>query len=145
MDFRGNTRYVIADPALRDFVTDLYQFHEVENEFMNVKWQYSTGPTLSEEQSRKVWYSDETKSEKFFNVRELQRHQFKQALKNNKRLLSLQNELEANLQKFENNRNHYMNYMKKTHLTVINKYPFLRELISIVSPLLFQSIKNSPD
>ena len=72
MDFRGRTRYIIADPALTDFVTEFYQFYELENEFLNIKWQYSGGPTFNEVQSRRVLYSDETKSEKFFNVRELQ-------------------------------------------------------------------------
>ena len=82
MDFRGKTRYVIADPELTNFVTQLYSFCELENEFLNSKWQYLGGPTFNEEQSRRFLYSDESKSKKFFNIRELQRHQFKQAIKN---------------------------------------------------------------
>ena len=80
----------------------LYQFCEVVNESLNLKWQYSSDPTFNEKQGRKVWYSDETKSKKFFDVRELQRHQFRQAIKGrNKQHLKLQRELNENLQKFE--------------------------------------------
>jgi hypothetical protein len=138
MEFRGKTRYVIADPALRDFVTDLYQFSEVENEFMNLKWQYSSHPTFDEEQSRRIWYSDESKSKKFFDVRELQRNQFRQAIKENKQLLKLPSELKENLQKFEDYRLNYISYMRKIHHTTITKYPFLHELIQLASPLLFK-------
>jgi DNA-binding PadR family transcriptional regulator len=44
MDFRGKTRYVIADPELTNFITELYSFCEQENEFLNSKWQYLDGP-----------------------------------------------------------------------------------------------------
>jgi len=40
MDFRGKTRYVIADPVLTNFVTELYLFCELEDEFLHSKWQY---------------------------------------------------------------------------------------------------------
>ena len=58
MDFRSKTRYVIADPALTDFVTEFSRYCELENEFLNFKWQYLTHPTFNEEQSRRVYYSD---------------------------------------------------------------------------------------
>jgi hypothetical protein len=56
MDFRGKTRYVIADPALTDFVTEFNRYCELENEFLNFKWQYLTHPTSNEEQSRRVLF-----------------------------------------------------------------------------------------
>ena len=104
MDFRGKTRYVIADPVLTNFVTELYLFCELEDEFLHSKWQYLGGPTFNEEHSRRVLYSDETKAEKFFNNRELQRHQFKQAMKNknnNHQILKLRIDLNKKLQEFE--------------------------------------------
>ena len=53
MDFRGKTRYIIADPALTNFVIEFYWLYELENEFLDSKWQYLRGPTFNEEQSRR--------------------------------------------------------------------------------------------
>jgi hypothetical protein len=142
MDFRGKTRYVIADPALTDFVTEFSRYCELENEFLNFKWQYLTGPTSNEEQSRRVFYSDEAKSAKFFNVRELQRHQFKQAVKkkNKEENLNLQTGLKECSHEFEKIRLEYLNYIYEYYRGVINKYPFLREIIQIISPLFLEVI-----
>lgn len=141
MDFRGKTRYVIADPELTDFVTELYSLCELENEYLDSIWQYLRGPTFNEEQSRRFLYSDESKSKKFFNVRELQRHQFKQAMKNkeniNHQILKL---LDEKLQEFEKLRAHYIDLLKKKHFSTIDKYPFLREILPIISPPLSEVI-----
>jgi hypothetical protein len=110
MDFRGKTRYVIADPELTNFVTELYSFCEQENEFLNYKWQYLDGPTFNEKQSRKFLYSDETKVEKFSTNRELQRHEIKQAMKNknnNHQILKLRIKLDEKLQESEKLRTQY--------------------------------------
>jgi hypothetical protein len=145
MDFRGKTRYVIADPALTDFVTEFNRYCELENEFLNFKWQYLTHPTSNEEQSRRVFYSDEAKSAKFFNVRELQRHQFKQAVKkkNNEEILKLQTKLEAYPHKFEKMRLEYLNRLNEKYRGIINEYHFLSEIIQIISPLLYFIHYNS--
>ena len=145
MDFRGKTRYVIADPELTNFITELYSFCEQENEFLNSKWQYLSGPTFKEEHSRKVLYSDETKTEKFFNKRELQRYQFKQAMKNkdnNDQILKLRTELDKKLQKFEKLRTLYTDYLKKKFHSTIDEYPFLCEIIQIISPSLSEIIPS---
>jgi hypothetical protein len=140
MDFRGKTRYVIADPKLTDFVTDLYQFSDVENEFLSVKWQYSCGPTLDERLSRKALYSDEKKSEKFFDVRELQRYQFRQSIRERKdsqgELDRHLQEFDRHLQEFEKQRLKFFKYIKEKHHTTVKRYPFLHEIIGVVSPLL---------
>jgi DNA-binding HxlR family transcriptional regulator len=145
MDFRGKTRYVIADPALTDFVTEFNRYCELENEFLNFKWQYLTHPTSNEEQSRRVFYSDESQSAKFFNVRELQRHQFKQAVKkkNNGEILKLQTKLEEYPHKFEKIRLEYLNHLNEKYRGIINKYHFLPEIIQIISPLLHFIHRNS--
>jgi hypothetical protein len=141
MDFRGKTRYVIAGPALTDFVTEFSRYCELENEFLNFKWQYLTGPTSNEEQSRRVFYSDEAKAAKFFNVRELQRHQFKQAVKKkNNEILKLQTKLEGYPHKFEKIRLEYLNHLNEKYRRIINKYHFLREIIQIISPSLSEII-----
>jgi len=146
VDFRGKTRYVLSDPALIEFLNEFYSFSELENEFLNVKWQYEGGPTFNERQSRRVFYSDETKSDKFFNVRELQRHQFRQALKEKKnkgeQILKLQTELSGHLREFEKGRDLYVNYTVKKNLEIFKKYPFLRDLIYIVSPILSEAISS---
>jgi hypothetical protein len=54
MIFRGKTRYVIADLALNDLMSDLHSFREVVSEFLNLKWQHSI-PSYQELQSRKVF------------------------------------------------------------------------------------------
>ncbi|MGB6674821.1 MAG: hypothetical protein WBE34_20530, partial [Candidatus Nitrosopolaris sp.] len=142
MDFRGETRYVIADLALTDFVTDLYQFCEVENEFLNFKWQYPSEPTFNEIQNRKIMYSDEMKSEKFFNVRELQRYQFKQSIRQRKdsngEALKIQGELDRLLQEFEKQRLEFLKCIKEKHHTTVKRYPFLDELIGVINPLLLE-------
>jgi hypothetical protein len=146
MDFRGKTRYVIADPALTNFVNELYLFCELENEFLNSKWQYLGRPTFNEEHSRKALYSDETKAERFFTFRGLQRHQFKQAMKNknnNDRILKVQNELDKTLQEFEKLRTQYTDYLKKKFHSTIDRYPFLREIIQIISPSLSEISRMS--
>ena len=146
MDFRGKTRYIIADPALTDFITEFSLFYELENEFLNIRWQHSSGPTFIEEQSRKFLYSDETESAKFFNVRELQRHQFKQAMKNknnNHQILKLRIELEKKLQEFEKSRTQYTDYLKKKFHSTIDEYPFLHEIIQIISPSLSEIIPTA--
>src|SRR5215469_14551903 len=145
MDFRGKTRYVIADPALTDFVTEFNRFCELENEFLNFKWQYLTHPTSNEEQSRRVFYSDEAKSAKFFNIRELQRYQFKQAVKkkNNGEILKLQTKLEEYPYKFEKIRLEYLIRLNEKYCGIINDYHFLREIIQIISPLLYFVHRNS--
>jgi DNA-binding HxlR family transcriptional regulator len=145
MDFRGKTRYVIADPALTDFVTEFSRFCELENEFLNFEWQYLTRHTSNEEQSRRLFYSDETESAKFFNVRELQRYQFKQAVKKkcNEEILKLQTKLEEYPHKFEKLRLEYLNYFNEKYRGIINKYHFLREIIQIISPLLYFIHRNS--
>ena len=93
-------------------------------------------------------YSDETMSKKFFNVRELQRHQFKQAMQNknnNHQLLKLRTEFDKKLQEFEKLRTLYTDHLKKKFHSTINRYPFLREIIPIISPPLSEviSIANS--
>jgi hypothetical protein len=143
MDFRGRRRYVIADPALTDFVTDFSRFCELENEFLNFKWQYLTDRTSNEEQGRRVFYSDEAQSAKFFDVRELQRHQFKQAVKkNNGEILKLQTKLEEYPHKFEKIRLEYLNHLNEKYRRIINKYHFLPEIIQIISPLLYLIHRN---
>ncbi|MGA9151094.1 MAG: hypothetical protein WBZ36_10985 [Candidatus Nitrosopolaris sp.] len=144
MDFRGKTRYVIADPALTDFVTEFSRYCELENEFLNFKWEYLTHPTSNEEQSRRVFYSDEAQSAKFFNVRELQRHQFKQAVKkkNNGEILKPQTKLEEYPRRFEKIRLEYLNRLNEKYRRIINKYHFLREIIQIISPLLYFIHRN---
>ena len=145
MGFRDKTRYVIADSALTDFVTEFSRYCELENEFLNFKWQYLTHPTLNEQQSRKVLYSDETKSVKFFNNRELQLHQFKQAVKkkNNEEILKLQTRLEEYPHRFEEIRLEYLNHLNEKYRGIINKYNFLHEIIQIISPLLYSIHRNS--
>jgi hypothetical protein len=116
---------------------------DLEHEFLNTKWQYLSGPTFKEKESRRFLYSDETQSEKLFNGCELQRHQFKQAVKNknnNDQILKLRTELDEQLQQFEKFRAQYMDYLKKKHYSTINKYPFLREIIPIISPPLSEVI-----
>jgi hypothetical protein len=144
MDFRGKTRYVIADPALTDFVAEFNRYCELENEFLNFKWQYLTHPTSNEERSRRVFYSDEAKSAKFFNVRELQRHQFKQAVKkkNHGEILKLQSKLEEYLHKFEKIRLEYLNRLNEKYRGIINEYHFLSEIIQIISPSLYFIHRN---
>jgi hypothetical protein len=127
-----------------DFVTEFSRFCELENEFLNFEWQYLTRPTSNEEQSRRLFYSDETESAKFFNVRELQRYQFKQAIKkNNEEILKLQTKLEEYPHRFEKIRLEYLNYINEKYRWIINKYHFLREIIQIISPLLHFIHRNS--
>jgi hypothetical protein len=138
MDFRGNTRFIVADPVLRYFLTDLYQLIEIKNEFNNIKWQFER-PTVSEEQSRKIWYSDGTKSEKFFNIREIQRHESKlMAIKNEEAY----NNLQKKFQGLERTQSIYINELKKMYRRVFDKYPFLFELILLIYPSFFQAIES---
>jgi hypothetical protein len=89
-------------------------------------------------------YSDEAQSAKFFNVRELQRHQFKQAVKkNNGEILKLQTKLEEYPHRFEKMRLEYLNHLNEEYCRIINKYHFLREIIQIISPLLHFIHRNS--
>ena len=140
MEFRGKTRYVIADSALTDFVYDLYQFCEVENEFLNLRWQYSSGPTFNEKQGRKILYSDEKKSEKFFNVRELQRYDFKQSVRDRKDVDGkIQTKLELHLQQFEKQQVEILKCIAEKHHTTVKRYPFLDD---VITPLLLDYIRR---
>jgi len=145
MDFRGKTRYVIADPVLTNFVTELYWFCDLENEFLNIKWQRLI-PTFNEEQSRKFLYSDETILKKIFMRRELQRHQFKQAMKNknNNHQNLVRTELDK-LQEFEKLRTRLLKqvYLNKKYHSIIDRYPFLREIIQIISPSVSEIIPTA--
>jgi hypothetical protein len=143
MDFRGKTRYVIADPALTEFVTEFNRFFELEKEHLNVRWQHLSGPTSNEEQSISLYYSDKTESAKFFTRHELQRYLFKQAGKNNEEILKLQTKLEELQTKFEKNRLEYFNYLNEKYRGIINKKHFLREIIQIISPSLHFIHSNS--
>ena len=79
---------------------------------------------------------------KFFNVRELQRHEFKQAVKkkNKEKILKLQTGLKECSHEFEKIRLEYLNYIYEDYRGIINKYPFLREIIQIISPLFSEVI-----
>jgi len=145
MDFRGKTRYVIADPELTNFATELYWFCDLENEFLNIKWQRLI-PTFNEEQSRKFLFSEETMSKKFFMHRELQRHQFKQAMKNkNNNHQNLVQTESDKLQEFEKLRIRLLKqvYLNKKYHSIIDRYPFLRQIIQIISPSLSEIIPRA--
>jgi DNA-binding HxlR family transcriptional regulator len=144
MDFRGKTRYVIADPALTDFVTEFKSYYQLEDEYLNLKWQILSRPTLNEEQSKRFFYSD--MSAKFFNQCELQRHQYKQAiiLMTNETWLNRTTvRLENIIIKFGRIRVGYLNYINKNR-EIINKYHFLNEilLISLLFSELFAATNN---
>src|SRR5215469_7694371 len=145
MDFRGKTRYIIADPEFTNFATELYWFCDLENEFLNIKWQRLI-PTFNEEQSRKFLFSEETMSKKFFMHRELQRHQFKQAMKNknNNHQNLVRTELDK-LQEFEKLRTRLLKqvYLNKKYHSIIDRYPFLRQIIQIISPSLSEIIPRA--
>jgi hypothetical protein len=141
MNFRSKTRYVIADPALTNLVTEFKRFCDGENEFLNLKWQFLS-PTLNEEQREKVFFSDEAECVKLFSIRELQRYQFKQEVKkkNKEEILKLQTGLKDCSHKFEKIRLEYLNNIYEEYHGVIDKYPFLREIIQIISPLFLEVI-----
>ena len=85
---------------------------------------------------RRIWYSDETKSKRFFNIRELQRHESKRKITENDKLMKL-------FKSFEENRSIYINELIRKYQSIFDKYHFLFELIQIAYPLLFQAIKSS--
>jgi hypothetical protein len=51
-------------------------------------------------------------------------------------VLRLKSEFDQHLGTFENLRQEYITYIKKKHTTIINKYPFLHDIIDVVSELL---------
>jgi hypothetical protein len=142
MNFRGKTRYVITDPALTNLLTGFKRFYDQENKFLDFKWQFLSHPTLNEEQREKVFSSDEAECVKFFNIRELQRYQFKQEVKkkNKEEILKLQTGLKECSHEFEKIRLEYLTNIYEEYHGVINTYPFLREIIQIISPLFLEVI-----
>ena len=112
--------------------------YDQENKFLDLKWKFLSHPTLNEEQREKVFSFDEAECVKYFNIRELQRYQFKQAVKKkcNEEILKLQTKLEEYPHKFEKLRLEYLNYFNEKYRGIINKHYFLREIIQIISPSL---------
>jgi DNA-binding HxlR family transcriptional regulator len=138
MNFQDTTRFIVADPVLMEFLTDFCRLNEMEHEFNNEKWQFLR-PTFIEEQSRRIWYSDETMSERFFNIRELQRHESRTIVTESP---GIHDELMKISQKFEKTRSIYINELIRKYRSIFEKYHFLFELVRLVSPLFFQAIAN---
>ena len=59
---------------------------------------------------------------------------------NNHQILKLRIDLNKKLQEFEKPRTQYTDHLKKKFHSTINEYPFLREIIQIISPSLSEII-----
>ena len=78
--------------------------------------------------------------------RELQRHQFKQAMKNkNNNHQNLVQTESDELHEFEKLRIRLLKqvYLNKKYHSIIDRYPFLREIIQIISPSLSEIIPRA--
>lgn len=126
MEFRNRMRYVLADDALKDLISDLNSFHRLEDEFCYQKWNSICTPTEEEQEGRKIFYSDKKLCERFFNRAEINRSNFKKVQKTN-----------------DNLKNKYFKCIKEKYEKTIKEYAFLLDpIFKIVFPPLLESSGN---
>ena len=140
MEFRGETRYVLADDALHDLITDIRLLHKVEKEESYLKLTYYGPPSEEEIEKRKVFYTEEKLFNEFYNRKEIQRLEFRTTMKEKKgkkAFKQLRKELEHNMKLVEDEKNIIIDQMKQKHKKILKQYAFLSDIIRLVCPVLF--------
>jgi DNA-binding transcriptional ArsR family regulator len=145
MEFRGETRYGLADNGLEDLIDGLRLFYKVEGELLYAKWNYLSGPTFDEMQRREAFFIDKSSCNKVFNKAELNRFEFENKIKGKNGtehdLLQLKRLIEED---WKSSTYDYVGYIKKKHGKTIKEYGFLLEdILRIICPLLLQEFPVS--
>jgi hypothetical protein len=138
--FRGETRYVLADLELYFLIKVIQEIRELDSDVNYIKERYKP-PADEEIEKRKVSFADEVSFKKYLNMKELGRYAFKIHTKKErgpKGLTRLEKEVETHLKKIEINKVAIINNIKKTHDKPLKKYAFLSDVIGASCPSLFQ-------
>jgi hypothetical protein len=141
MEFRDETRYVLADSALHDLITDIKLLSKVESEEDYLKLTYYGPPSDEEIEKQKMFYTKEKSLNEFYNIKEIQRVEFRTAIrekKGKKAFKQLKKKFELAMKLVEDKKKISIDYMKQKHKKTLKQYAFFSDIIRLVCPILFE-------
>jgi hypothetical protein len=145
MIFEGKTRYLWIDERLNELMQNLRLLHELEDEYFHFRSYFHDKPTY-EEKKRLEFFGGKTVATFFINNAELSRFDLKKGL--NVQIQKIMDVVKSDWKKKEevdkevDRQRQKINYiaelLKQEYSETIKKYPFLREIVSLVHPGLLQ-------
>lgn len=137
MEYRGETRYVLADDALRDLIKDINLLDLVEDEQNNIK-SYYRPPATEEIEKQRLFYTEEKLFREYFYSKELRRAQRRKKAKDKegeefKQRMKVRDQ---DMQLFDNKMHLIVDYIKQKHQKTLEKYAFLLDNVGIIVPSL---------
>ncbi len=138
MEFRGETRYILADKMLYDLITDIKLLDKIQRDVDYILDHYES-PSLEQIEKRKILYSDDSLLKQFFNKRELNRFEFRRTVKEEKgniEILQWKKKIENYKKEVEGKKSIVFDCIKEKHEKTFKEYGFLSDIIRTFCPLL---------
>ncbi|UVS68424.1 hypothetical protein [Nitrososphaera viennensis] len=134
MKFRGESRFVIADERLRAMVKEIGFIEQIQWNNMLTSWDYVRSPTNEERDWLRKFYG-RNQADKLLDEKALSRREFLKRKDDDiskvifkKHIKEQEKEIKDRIKK-----------LKETYGDILNEYDFLREIIKIVCPKIFEA------